>query len=114
MSAPDTQTTTPAQPLSPSAIAFLSRLAPRYVWWKSGAEAMQFPDRVAAQVMNIGDWDDVIEMIDAVGEDYLRWVLQHAEAGQLNERSWHYWHYRLGLAEYGVKPVPSMPVRKVG
>lgn len=94
------------------ALACLRRLAARYVWWKPEEEAMMHPDRVAAQVMNLGDWNDVVELVDAVGEEYLRQVLQHAEAGQLNERSWHYWHYRLGLAEYGVRPVPPMPVRK--
>ena len=73
---------------------------------------MEYPDRVAAQVMNLGDWQDVVDMVDVVGEDYLRGVLVRAEAGQLNERSWHYWHYRLGLAEYENKPVPPMPVRK--
>jgi len=98
--------------LPPPALACLERLAPRYIWWKSAEEAMLFPDRVAAQVMNIGDWNDVVDMVEAVGEDYLRTVLRHAEAGQLNERSWHFWHYRLGLAEYGVRPVPPMPVRK--
>ena len=102
-----------ASPLPPGATACLQRLAARYVWWKSPQDAIQFPDRIAAQVMNIGDWKDVVEMVDAVGEDYLRKVLQHAEAGQLNERSWHYWHYRLGLAEYGVRPVPPMPARKL-
>ena len=73
---------------------------------------MQFPDRIVSQVMNIGDWEDVVEMVDAVGENYLRKVLEEAEAGQLNARSWHYWHYRLGLAEYGIRPVPPMPARK--
>jgi hypothetical protein len=63
--------------------------------------------------MNIGAWEDVVQMVDAVGEDYLRHVLKTAEAGQLNARSWHYWHYRLGLAEYGTRPVPPMPVRKI-
>ena len=47
---------------------------------------MRFPDRVTAQVMNIGDWNDVVDMVDAVGEDYLRQILKNAEAGQLNER----------------------------
>jgi len=103
----------PDSHVSPSALACLRRLAPRYIWWKAPDEAMRFPDRVAAQVMNIGDWNDVIELVDVMGEDYLRNILQHAEAGQLNERSWHYWHYRLGLAEYGVKPVPPMPARKI-
>ena len=102
----------PAQ-LSSHALECLRRLAPRYVWWKTPDEAMQFPDRVAAQVMDIGLWQDVLDLIEAVGDDYLRRVLQEAEIGQLNERSWHYWHYRLGLAEYGVRPVPPMPVRKL-
>lgn len=93
--------------------ACLHALAARYVWWKTPDEAMQQPQRVAAQVMNIGTWDDLVRMDEAVGEDYLRSVLQTAEAGQLDPRSWHYWHYRLGLAEYGKNPVPPMPVRKV-
>ena len=112
MKQPETENPSVEVPLSPSALACLRRLSARYIWWKSPHEAMHFPDRVAAQVMNIGDWKDVVEMVEAVGEDYLRQVLRNAEAGQLNERSWHYWHYRLGLAEYGVRPVPPMPVRK--
>jgi len=74
---------------------------------------MLYPARVAAQVMNLGDYGDVVEMVEVLGEDTLRAVLRQAEAGQLNERSWHYWHYRLGLAEFGSIPVPPMPVRKV-
>jgi hypothetical protein len=92
----------------------LRRLASRYVWWKTPDEAMRFPDRIAAQVMNLGTWEDTVALVDAAGEDYLRHVLRHAEAGQLDARSWHYWHYRLGLAEFGVRPVPPMPVRKTG
>jgi hypothetical protein len=95
------------------ALACLLRLASTYVWWKTPDEAMQFPDRVAAQVMNLGTWDDLNDLAEIAGEDYLRGVLQHAEAGQLDARSWHYWHYRLGLAEYGKKPVPPMPIRRV-
>jgi hypothetical protein len=90
----------------------LRALAPRYVWWKTPDEAMEWPDRVAAQVMNLGTWEDLTEMIEATGEDYLRGVIERAEAGQLDARSWHYWHYRLGLAEYGKRPVPPMPLRK--
>ena len=100
--------------LTEEALACLRRLAARYVWWKTPEEAMQFPDRVAAQVMNLGAWEDLTEMIETTGEDYLRGVLLRAEAGQLDARSWHYWHYRLGLAEYGKRPVPPMPVRKTG
>jgi hypothetical protein len=98
--------------LGEQAQALLKTLAARYVWWKTPEEAMLYPDRIAAQVMNLGTWDDLTAMVETTGEDYLREVLRRAEIGQLNPRSWHYWHYRLGLAEYGVVPVPPMPVRK--
>jgi hypothetical protein len=102
-----------AQPdLTDQGLACLRSLAPRYVWWKTTEEAMEFPHRVAAQVMNLGTIEDLTEMIEATGEEYLRGILSRAEAGQLDARSWHYWHYRLGLAEYGKKPVPPMPMRK--
>jgi len=103
---------TPQNPCTEAGLACLRALAPRYVWWKTPDEAMRYPDRVAAQVMNLGTFDDLTAMLEAVGEDHLRWVLQHVEAGQLDARSWHYWHYRLGLAEYDVRPVPPMPLRK--
>jgi hypothetical protein len=93
-------------------LACLRELAARYVWWKTPDEAMRFPERVAMQVMNLGTWEDATAMVAATGEDYLRGLLQGAEAGQLDARSWNYWHYRLGLAEYGVKAVPPMPARK--
>ena len=101
-----------AQAFSAATREFLRRMASRYVWWKSPDEALEYPERVIAQVMNIGDWKDVVELADTVGEDGLRRVLREAEIGQFNARSWHYWHYRLGLAEYGLRPVPPMPVRR--
>lgn len=88
----------------------LEQLASKYVWWKSPEEALAMPERVIAQVMNIGDYTDVQALATEVGEDALRTVLKHAEAGQFNERSWAYWHYRLGLAE--VDQVPALPARR--
>jgi hypothetical protein len=89
----------------------LTRLAKRYVWWKTPNEAIEMPERVVAQVMNIGDYDDVQALADEVGDDYLRQVLAHAEAGQFEARSWTYWHYRLGLARPG--EVPPLPERLI-
>lgn len=99
--------------LTDAAQACLRELAQTYVWWKSPDDAMRFPRRIAAQVMNLGSWPHVVTMIDTVGEEFLRDVLKNSEAGELDARSWHYWHYRLGMAEYGVKPVPPMPVRRI-
>ena len=91
--------------------SLLKPYAKKYVWWKSPEEAIQFPARIIAQVMNIGDYDDVQNLLNQVGEESLRDVIQNAEAGQFSEKSWFYWHYRLRLAQYD--KVPSLPVRKV-
>ena len=88
----------------------LKRLAAKYIWWKVPDEALQQPERVVAQVMNIGDYDDVQMLAAQAGDDYLREVLVNAEIGQYNARSWAYWHYRLGLAVPG--QVPAMPQRR--
>jgi hypothetical protein len=88
----------------------LKPFASKYIWWKTPEEAVVMPQRVIAQVMNIGDYADVQALVSQVGDEVLRDVLAHAEAGQFNERSWAYWHYRLGLSNVG--HVPALPVRK--
>jgi hypothetical protein len=91
----------------------LKRYAKRYIWWQSPDVAVRFPQRVVARVMNIGDFDDVVALAKQAGDDYLRDVLTHAEIGQFTPRSWHYWHYRLGLAS-APDEVPPMPSRRLG
>src|SRR5882757_6685888 len=93
------------------ASAFLEELARQYVWWKPAEEAVLYPERIVAQVMDIGDYEDVQRVSDELGEDFLRQVLRQAEIGQFTPRSWAYWHYRLGLAE--PERVPPMPGRRI-
>ncbi len=90
----------------------LKRFAKRYIWWEAPEVAVELPQRVVARVMNIGDYDDVLKLAELAGDDYLRKVLTHAEIGQFNPRSWHYWHYRLGLAS-NPDDVPPMPTRRL-
>lgn len=92
--------------------SLLSRLARKYIWWLPSEQAAKMPQRVIAQVMNIGSYDDVQKLVNTTSDEYLREVLAHAEIGQFNERSWSYWHYRLGLAEPGA--VPPLPARRLG
>jgi len=86
-------------------------MARKYIWWKTPDEAARFPQRVIAQVMNMGDYADVQALAEQVGDAVLVDVLTHAQAGEFNPRSWFYWHYRLGLASLG--KVPAMPSRSV-
>ncbi|MGH8657198.1 MAG: hypothetical protein ACREV4_01555 [Gammaproteobacteria bacterium] len=89
----------------------LGTFVAKYIWWKTPGETLQYPDRVIAQVMDIGDYDDVQKLVAQVGDEYLQQVLIGAEIGQFRERSWAYWHYRLGLATPG--KVPPMPQRRI-
>ena len=89
----------------------LKPYAKKYIWWKAPDEAVAMPERVIVQVMNIGDYDDVQSLAELVGDDILRRVLVHAEIGQFTERSWAYWHYRLGIAEAEI--LPPMPKRRL-
>ena len=90
--------------------ALLADLAAKYLWWLTPVEATAMPARVVAQVMHLGDYADVQRLAQAVGDDYLKAVLVHADAGLFDDRSWAYWHYRLGLAE--PEQVPPLPKRK--
>jgi hypothetical protein len=86
-------------------------LAKRYVWWLSPEEALEYPQRVIARIMDMGTFADIHELVAIVGEDSLRQALQNAEAGQFRPRSWSYWQYLLnGLAD---DTLPPMPVRRV-
>lgn len=90
----------------------LQPLAKKYIWWKTPADAALTPERIVAQVMDIGDYEDVQSLAKAVGDDYLKAVLVGAEIGQFSPRSWVYWHYRLGLSTVG--RAPPMPQRRLG
>ena len=91
--------------------ALLTEMARKYIWWMPAEEALDYPARIVAQVMNIGVFRDTCRVADAFGDDCLRAVVSNAEAGWFNARSWHYWHYRLDLA--AVDHVPPLPVRRL-
>ena len=89
----------------------LFELAKHYVWWLAPEEAMEYPRRVIAQIMDIGTFEDIHELESIVGKDSLREVLQKAEAGQFRPRSWSYWQYLLnGLRD---DTLPPLPLRRV-
>lgn len=89
----------------------LALLAKKYVWWKSPEDAVGQPERVIAQVMNIGDFEDIQRIEALAGTEMLARVLTQAEIGQFTPRSWSYWHYRLGIAD--IDDVPALPLRRL-
>lgn len=88
--------------------AFLYDSAELYIWWKPPSESMLYPQRILAQIMNIGFWEDWCKMSELFSDQNLQDVLDTAEIGQFNERSWHFWHNRLSGGH-----IPPMPERKL-
>lgn len=89
----------------------LRAFARRYIWWLSPAEAVARPNFVANQVMEMGDYDDVLKLEAALGREALVRALREAGAGRLSERSWIFWHHRLGAAGRRVPPLPRRTLR---
>lgn len=89
----------------------LEALARRYVWWQTTAESLAKPHRLLAQVMNLGDWQDVEQLRDVVDDAMLRDVLRTAQPGEFNRRSWNFWHLQLGLP-HG-RDLPPLPQRQL-
>jgi len=94
---------------SDAATRLLRVMAKKYLWWLAPAEAAARPDLIITQVMDIGDYEDVCKLESEMGRQRLVRVLRRAEAGRLSERSWNYWHHRLGLVRSG--RVPASPRR---
>jgi hypothetical protein len=88
----------------------LRELASKYLWWLAPAQAAARPGLAVTQTMELGDFADQRRLEAALGRARLALALRNAEAGRLSERSWAYWHFRLGLAEPG--HVPPLPRRK--
>jgi hypothetical protein len=84
---------------------FLLRAAERYIWWETTNEALECPRRILAQVMNIGVWEDICDLVKIFPLQELLNVLDNAETGQFNERSWSFWQNRL------TGKIPPLPKR---
>lgn len=100
----DAQSATLAPPV-------LERLARKYLWWMKPQQVVKNPDRLIAQVMNLGTFEDARLVEATLGKDRLRRVVRDAAPGQFDEKSWAYWHYRLDLAE--PDRVPPLPRRRI-
>jgi hypothetical protein len=85
----------------------LFQLARRLVWWKPPEEALKVPERLVAQVMTLGTWDDIQLAKQHWGIEAFRRVLAAPPPGVFDRRSWNYWH-----VVFGISPTPPLPVRK--
>jgi hypothetical protein len=88
--------------------ALLASLASRYIWWRDAQPPSD--DRIIAQVMNLGTYDDIRRLEAAFGPQELRAVMLRAQPGWIGRRSWNFWRGRLSFA--GAGPIPDAPPRR--
>lgn len=98
--------------LTDEQITFLNRMAEKYLWWKREDDRSFNPKRIMVQVMTMGTWEDMVALERIMDFEKLKDALKETPSGVMNERSWHFWHYRLGLVEVD-GDVPPMPRRQI-
>lgn len=76
----------------------IDELGRKYLWWRPIDGRPFSEERVIAQIMNVGTYDDIQQLEAATGRARLADVVLHAEPGWFSDRSWEFWRGRLSLA----------------
>ena len=84
----------------------LLNIAPRIIWFEPAKAALADPIRFLAYLMTYGTVEEIKVVKRYADLDDFREALEHAPPGIMDERSWAYWHIKLGRY-----PVPPMPQR---
>lgn len=92
---------------SNSSVAELGR---KYLWWKPVGDVPFSEDRIIAQTMDLGTYDDILSLERLVGRPRLVAVMLHAQPGWLSSRSWEFWRGRLSRATGA--PIPQQAPRR--
>ena len=85
-------------------------LGRKYIWWQPIGDQPHSPERIIAQAMDLGTFDDIRRLEMALGPERLADVMLHAAPGWFSDRSWEFWRGRLSLA-LG-KAIPEKPPRR--
>lgn len=97
--------------LSSEQYELLMELSFSYIWWASPEESLQYPERLIAQIMNLGTLEDTVKFLLLFSLDDLKYILKIALAGWFLPKSWNFWHLRLGYALDNIPPLPRRKLR---
>lgn len=85
----------------------IAKLARKYLWWKPADGHSHSEDRVIAQTMDFGTYEDILLLERVVGQRRLAELMFRAQPGWISDRSWEFWRGRLSSA-VGIA-IPSKP-----
>lgn len=84
--------------------SLIQQLGRKYLWWRPIDGEPFSEDRVVSQIMNLGTYDDILQLEAALGRAHLVNVMLHAEPGWFSDRSWEFWRGRLSFATGAALP----------
>ncbi|HLH90010.1 MAG TPA: kelch repeat-containing protein [Xanthobacteraceae bacterium] len=93
-----------------SASELIAELGRKYIWWGPAGDAPHRANRIIAQVMNIGTYDDIRRLEKALGFGRLAEVMLGAAPGWFSRRSWGFWRGRLARETFA--EIPTEPPRR--
>ncbi len=76
----------------------------KYLWWTPPGGEPHSEDRIIAQTMNLGTYDDILLLERMAGKARLVQIMLHAEPGWFDGRSWEFCRGRLSFATGGATP----------
>jgi hypothetical protein len=88
----------------------IASLGAKYMWWPAASPAGHSEERIIAQVMDIGSYEDILRIEAVLGRERLADVMRHAQPGWISARSWNFWRGRL-RAQAGLE-LPERPPRR--
>jgi hypothetical protein len=87
--------------------AEMRALARKYILWTDPDTALNDLDRLIAQVMAGGTWQDAHSLLRRTGRERFLKVLRSPPPGVFSDKAWHFWHLRLlGRAPESPRPPP--------
>jgi hypothetical protein len=78
--------------------AVIAEFGRKYLWWEPVGALPHSEDRIIAQTMNLGTYDDILLLEQMIGKSRLVEIMLRAEPGWLSDRSWEFWRGRLSFA----------------
>ena len=96
--------------MSSDQLCFLQSRAADYIWWKTPDEAIEFPELVLAQIMDLCTWEDLAVLEEIFSKEEFLHILNNAIAGQFRPQSWNFWYIRLG---YKYDEIPPYPAQRI-
>jgi len=83
----------------------IDHLYRKYLWWAEPSDPPPL-ERLLAQLMQLGTYEDVRWARREFGDAAFRDALHRAPAGVIDARSWNFWH-----RVFGIDPIPPLPIR---